>query len=134
MKDHHNIKNNFRFVQPLNLNEVADRIVLAIRGNEKFAIIPGYLQLMLVLKWCVFESKLFEPIEPMSNCDFRMFPWGCVSGFLRRLVPDAVPEHAPTPVNGNASKPILESNSSNGSGKVNNQVPFKRTPAMEREP
>lgn len=28
-------------------------------------------------------------------CDFsyRIVPWGCVSGYLRRLVPDATPEH-----------------------------------------
>lgn len=25
--------------------------------------------------------------------NFRIFPWGCVSGFLRRLVPDATPQH-----------------------------------------
>lgn len=24
---------------------------------------------------------------------FRVFPWGCTSGFLRRLVPDATPQH-----------------------------------------
>lgn len=24
---------------------------------------------------------------------FRIVPWGCVSGYLRRLVPDATPEH-----------------------------------------
>ncbi|XP_077295569.1 estradiol 17-beta-dehydrogenase 11 isoform X2 [Arctopsyche grandis] len=103
-----------RFVSPLNLNEVADRIVLAIRGSEKFVIIPGYLQLMLALKW--------------------MFPWGCVSGFLRRLVPDAMPEHGSAPVKLAPSVPVVESNGSNGSAKMDSQMPFKRTPAMEREP
>lgn len=24
----------------------------------------------------------------------RIFPWGCASGFLRRIVPDAAPAHA----------------------------------------
>lgn len=24
---------------------------------------------------------------------FRIFPWGCASGFLRRIVPDAAPAH-----------------------------------------
>lgn len=28
-----------------------------------------------------------------------MFPWGCNSGFLRRLVPDAAPQHTITPLN-----------------------------------
>lgn len=23
----------------------------------------------------------------------RIFPWGCASGFLRRIVPDAAPQH-----------------------------------------
>lgn len=28
-----------------------------------------------------------------------VFPWGCTSGFLRRLVPDATPQHTlPSPV------------------------------------
>lgn len=24
---------------------------------------------------------------------YRIFPWGCASGFLRRIVPDAAPQH-----------------------------------------
>lgn len=66
-----------------------------------------------------------------------MFPWGCVSGFLRRLVPDAMPEHDSAPVKLVPSVPVVESNGSNGSAKMSsndNQMPFKRTPAMEREP
>lgn len=26
-------------------------------------------------------------------CSFRIFPWGCISGFLRRIVLDAAPRH-----------------------------------------
>lgn len=71
---------NFRFVQPLNLNEVADRIVLAIRGNEKFAIIPGYLQLMLILKWYVVNVIFLELIKQMDCC-FQDVPMGLCFGF-----------------------------------------------------
>lgn len=27
------------------------------------------------------------------SCANRIFPWGCASGFLRRIVPDAAPAH-----------------------------------------
>ncbi|XP_036329243.1 estradiol 17-beta-dehydrogenase 11-like [Rhagoletis pomonella] len=62
---------NARWVPTLNPNDVADRIILAIKKNEKITIIPGYIRLLLSLKWT--------------------FPWGCVGGLLRRLVPDAAP-------------------------------------------
>ncbi|XP_063626083.1 estradiol 17-beta-dehydrogenase 11-like [Cydia splendana] len=74
---------NSRFVPQLNANEVADRVVLAIRTNEAMAVMPGYFSLLLPFKWIV--------------------PWPCLSEFLRRLVPDAVPvtpgaaAHAPAP-------------------------------------
>jgi all-trans-retinol dehydrogenase (NAD+) len=57
----------------LGSNDVADRIVEAVRKNEKMALIPWYFNIMLILK--------------------TIFPWGCTSGFLRRLVPDATPQH-----------------------------------------
>lgn len=60
-----------RFVPTLSPNEVADSVIKAIRCNEKFAILPGYLQMMLAVKW--------------------MFPWTCASMFLRGLVRDASP-------------------------------------------
>ena len=40
-----------RFVPTLSPNEVADNIIKAMRCNEKFAILPGYLQIMLAIKW-----------------------------------------------------------------------------------
>lgn len=42
-----------RFVSALNSNEVADRIVMAMRCNEQFVILPGYFQGLLAAKWCV---------------------------------------------------------------------------------
>jgi len=57
-----------RYVPTLSPNTVADRIILAMRCNEKYAIIPGYLQVLLTLKW--------------------IFPWSCVAMFLRGLVRD----------------------------------------------
>ncbi|XP_031623156.1 short-chain dehydrogenase/reductase family 16C member 6 [Contarinia nasturtii] len=65
---------NSRWVPTLTSDDVADRVVSAIQRKEKLAIIPRYLQLMLCVKW--------------------IFPWGCASGFLRRIVPDAAPAHA----------------------------------------
>ncbi|CAG4956710.1 unnamed protein product [Parnassius apollo] len=62
---------NSRFVPLLNSNEVADRVVYAIRTNEHFAVMPGYFRLLMPFKWLV--------------------PWPCTSEFIRKLVPDAAP-------------------------------------------
>ncbi|XP_071576520.1 short-chain dehydrogenase/reductase family 16C member 6 [Temnothorax nylanderi] len=62
-----------RYIPTLSPNAVADRIIMAMRCNEKYAIIPGYLQILLTLKW--------------------IFPWPCVAMFLRGLVRDASPGH-----------------------------------------
>ncbi|XP_004931746.1 estradiol 17-beta-dehydrogenase 11 [Bombyx mori] len=62
---------NSRFVPQLNSNEVADRVVLAIRTSEPFALIPGFFRVLLPFKWIV--------------------PWPCISELIRGLVPDAVP-------------------------------------------
>uniref|UniRef100_A0AAG5DE78 Ketoreductase domain-containing protein n=1 Tax=Anopheles atroparvus TaxID=41427 RepID=A0AAG5DE78_ANOAO len=70
---------NSRWVPTLDSNDVADKIIEGVQKNEKYVIIPGYLRLMLAIKW--------------------VFPWGCNSGFLRRLVPDAAPQHIITPMN-----------------------------------
>ncbi|XP_076291541.1 estradiol 17-beta-dehydrogenase 11 [Lasioglossum baleicum] len=55
-----------RFVPRLSPNEVADRVVLAMRCNEKIAVVPGYLYFLLVLKWA--------------------FPWACAGMFIRGVV------------------------------------------------
>ncbi|XP_077257735.1 epidermal retinol dehydrogenase 2 isoform X2 [Temnothorax americanus] len=62
-----------RYIPTLSPNDVADKIIMAMRCNEKYAIIPGYLQILLTLKW--------------------IFPWPCVAMFLRGLVRDASPGH-----------------------------------------
>ncbi|XP_022224449.2 estradiol 17-beta-dehydrogenase 11 [Drosophila obscura] len=69
---------NARWVPTLNPNDVADRVISAIRKNEKLAVIPGFLKALLSLKWT--------------------FPWGCVGGLLRRLVPDASPQGLPSSI------------------------------------
>lgn len=55
-----------RFVPRLSPNEVADRVVLAMRCNEKIAVVPGYLYILLVLKWA--------------------FPWACAGMLIRGIV------------------------------------------------
>lgn len=64
---------NARWIPTLGSDYVAERILKAIKQNEKLAVIPGYVKILLALKW--------------------IFPWGVASGFLRRLVPDAAPTH-----------------------------------------
>ncbi|EDW77874.1 uncharacterized protein Dwil_GK24717 [Drosophila willistoni] len=69
---------NARWVPTLNPNDVADRVISAIKKNEKLAVIPGFLKFVLSFKWT--------------------FPWGCVGGLLRRLVPDASPHGLPSSI------------------------------------
>lgn len=40
-----------RWVSTLRLEYVADRIITAIRRNEKIVMIPGFMQYLLSLKW-----------------------------------------------------------------------------------
>lgn len=52
------------WVPTLNANDVADRVISAIKKNEKIAIIPGYIKILLSLKWFVLNfvkviSKIF---------------------------------------------------------------------------
>lgn len=62
-----------RWVPTLDSNTVADRIISGVSKNHKYVIVPEYFRFMLILKW--------------------IFPWPCNSGFLRRLVLDAAPQH-----------------------------------------
>uniref|UniRef100_A0A1B0FKD8 Hydroxysteroid 17-beta dehydrogenase 11 n=1 Tax=Glossina morsitans morsitans TaxID=37546 RepID=A0A1B0FKD8_GLOMM len=64
-----------RWVSTLNPNEVADRIIIAIKRNEKLAIIPSFLRGLLILKWAT--------------------PLACASAFLKCIVPDAAPQSRP---------------------------------------
>ncbi|KAH8412702.1 hypothetical protein KR009_004850 [Drosophila setifemur] len=74
---------NARWVPTLNPNDVADRVILAIKKNQKLAVIPGFLKALLSFKWT--------------------FPWGCVGGLLKRLVPDANPHGLPSSI---ATSPV----------------------------
>lgn len=56
-----------RFFPRLSPNEVADRVVSAMRCNEKIAVVPGYLYILLVLKWA--------------------FPWATAGMFIRGIIP-----------------------------------------------
>ncbi|KAL7288785.1 hypothetical protein TKK_0016764 [Trichogramma kaykai] len=67
-----------RFVPTLSSTEVADRVIEAMRCNEKFAIIPSYFQVLLAAKW--------------------MFPWRCACMLLNGLVHDAAPQETSKPV------------------------------------
>ncbi|XP_045451391.1 estradiol 17-beta-dehydrogenase 11-like [Melitaea cinxia] len=69
---------NSRFVPTLSSNDVADRVILAIRTNETLAVIPSYFRLLMPFKW--------------------MVPWACVSDLIRGIIPDAVPAPLPMPL------------------------------------
>ncbi|XP_034474191.1 estradiol 17-beta-dehydrogenase 11 [Drosophila innubila] len=95
---------NARWVPTLNSNDVADRVISAIKKNEKLAVIPGFLKFMLSFKWT--------------------FPWGCVGGLLRRLVPDASPHGLPS-----SSSHSSSSSSSSCNGKANGSIISSTTAA-----
>ncbi|KAH8271699.1 hypothetical protein KR044_001393 [Drosophila immigrans] len=90
---------NARWVPTLNPNDVADRVISAIKKNQKLAVIPGFLKFVLSLKWT--------------------FPWGCVGGLLRRLVPDASPHGLPS---SRATATACSTANCNGNGKVNGSI------------
>lgn len=54
-------KNDCRWVPTLNPNDVADRVIVAIRKNEKLAVIPGFLKVLLSFKWWVNKWP-FSPV------------------------------------------------------------------------
>ncbi|KAK9885414.1 hypothetical protein WA026_010910 [Henosepilachna vigintioctopunctata] len=64
---------NSRFLSTLELSDVADRVIDAIQKEEESVMIPGAMNIGMLLK--------------------PMVPWQVVSMFLRGLVPDAVPSH-----------------------------------------
>lgn len=59
-----------RFFPRLSPNEVADRVVSAMRCNEKLAVVPGYIYLLLIAKWT--------------------FPCACAEMFIRGVIPNPV--------------------------------------------
>ncbi|XP_044272425.1 estradiol 17-beta-dehydrogenase 11 [Tribolium madens] len=64
---------NSRFLPTLKSNDVADRIVEGLRKEEIVVMIPGVFKTGIIFKF--------------------LFPWACISMFLRGLVPDAAPHH-----------------------------------------
>lgn len=102
-----------RFVPTLSPNEVADSIIKAIRCNEKFAILPNYLQIMLALKW--------------------MFPWTCVGMFLRGLVRDANPG-SEKPVEPQEKPEVLNESTKDQNGSALHQQLTRRISSSERKP
>lgn len=66
-----------RFFPRLSPNEVADRVVSAMRCNEKVAVVPGYLYLLLILKWAM--------------------PWACAGMFIRGIVSNSSCNRSPPP-------------------------------------
>lgn len=54
----------------------------------------------------------------------RLVPWGCVSGYLRRLVPDATPQHHLAQGISDSRKKEAENLMNNNSNKTNPQQPM----------
>lgn len=67
-----------RFIPTLKPNDVADRIIDALRLEETVVMIPGSFKVSLTFK--------------------RMVPWALISKIFRSTLPDANPEHQSTPV------------------------------------
>ncbi|CAH0400936.1 unnamed protein product [Chilo suppressalis] len=80
---------NSRFLPQLSSNDVADRVVHAIRTEEPFAFIPGILRIALCLRWLV--------------------PYQVIADFVRMMIPDASPVgHAAPPTPPDSPSPLTE--------------------------
>ncbi|XP_011268965.1 epidermal retinol dehydrogenase 2 [Camponotus floridanus] len=107
-----------RYVPTLSPNVVADKIITAMRCNEKYVIIPSYLQVLLALKW--------------------LFPWSCSAMLLRGLVKDASPNHVDSEPCVSTDtiiteKPCAVSSSKDQNGKTIHQQLARRI-SSERKP
>ncbi|KAK2584329.1 hypothetical protein KPH14_006720 [Odynerus spinipes] len=102
-----------RFLSALSPNEVADRVIVAMRCNEKYALLPGYFQTLLSLKW--------------------LFPWTCIAMVLRGLVRDAAPSHGSiTGTLTSNEKPNISIKDQNG-GVIHERL-TRRISSSERKP
>lgn len=102
-----------RFVPKLSPNEVADRVVSAMRCNEKIAVVPGSLRILLVCKW--------------------LFPWACAGRFIRGVVPTST-FHTPydeVKSNKETVPTVLSKEQSNGN--IHQQL-TRRVSSSERKP
>lgn len=90
-----------RFLPLLKSNDVADRILLAIRRNDNVVFLPGYFKILVMWK--------------------DVIPWEFVSIFLRNLVPDAMPDHVkaadPIIINNNNNEDTIDDNKMKVTGK-----------------
>ncbi|XP_029035490.1 estradiol 17-beta-dehydrogenase 11 [Osmia bicornis bicornis] len=103
-----------RFFPRLSPNEVADRVVSAMRCNEKIAVVPGYLYLLLVAKWA--------------------FPWACAGMFIRGIIPNATHtgSTSPTSTSNKETVPSVLSKEQN-SANIHQQL-TRRVSSSERKP
>lgn len=103
-----------RYLPILTPNEVAERTVTAMRCNEKLAVIPGYFNILLALKW--------------------IFPWTCMAMILRAIVIDAAPVPGKMPTSTPVVKdtPAVFSKGQNNSS-IQQQV-TRRVTSSERKP
>jgi all-trans-retinol dehydrogenase (NAD+) len=114
-----------RIIPTLSPDEVAERVITAMRCDEKFAIVPSYLQILLAAKW--------------------MFPYKCSAMLLRALVHDASPTGGPlshhlandtTPTLNGTTKLIEEEPSKEqiANGTALHQQLARRVSSSERKP
>lgn len=103
-----------RFVPKLRPNEVADRVVSAMRCNEKIAIVPGYLHILLVLKWA--------------------FPWACAGMLIRGIVQDTVGVCHPRPITTSTEEDDSTMLTKNQNGTNIQQQVTRRISNSERQP
>lgn len=104
-----------RIIPVLSPNEVAERTVTAMRCNEKMAILPGYLNVLVGLK--------------------RFFPWSCTAMLLRALVVDVAPSPPTQPSNSHIEKeapPSFLSKDQNGTN-IHHQL-SRHISSSERKP
>lgn len=86
-----------RWVPTLNPNDVADRVITAIRKNEKLAVIPGFLKALLSFKWYVLscgntpndtkfcKCRLWKGIEKCSEIWLDECNWFIYMGDISLL-------------------------------------------------
>lgn len=51
----------------------------------------NFFLLLAPLQYALFFFTCFRSLRKFLSS--RIFPWACASGFLRRIVPDAAPQH-----------------------------------------
>lgn len=96
----------------LSPNEVADRVVSAIRCNEKYAMVPSYLQLLILTKWAL--------------------PWASVALFVRSIIPKTCNYSSSTTPLDKETVPSMLSKEQNSTN-IHQQL-TRRVSSSERKP